>query len=89
VTRTRHRIVEVLPVERWAAVFGRAARDLLQLLRAPRPLRAALEYGLTRVLRHEALDPTRRLPLDARAPLGILQGPWHHGLPGARLNDHG
>jgi putative transposase len=74
VTRTRHRIVELFPIERWAAVFGRAARDLLQLLRAPRLLRVALEYGLTRVLRHEALDPNRsRLPLAARAQLGILR----------------
>jgi hypothetical protein len=73
VTRTRYRIVELFPVERWAVVFERAARDLLQLLRAPRLLRAALEYGLARVLRHEALDPNRsRLPLAARAQLGIL-----------------
>gem|GEM_PF-4257801 len=54
-------------------VFERAARDLLQLLRAPRLLRAALEYGLARVRSHEALDPNRsRLPLAARAQLGIL-----------------
>jgi hypothetical protein len=74
VTRARRGIVELPPVDRWAAVFGRAARNLPHPLRAPRMFRAALEYGLTRERRHEALDRDRRRRLLAScAQLGFLR----------------
>jgi putative transposase len=62
------------PFERWAALVGFVARDLLALLLAPSNVRRALEKRLANLLFHEARDPNRsRLALATRAQLGVLK----------------